>query len=180
MILVNPSFPSFSHTYALLFTDHPPPPSFLALHTSPLFPLHLSSPASMLAHVCANVTSIFHRQPLPVSRSSLLQNNSRTRRLLWQKRRGRTNCLQWKKKTSRYLLLLLHMRPRAHAGRQAMCTYAHNNEHVAKCVLLLIPTLQKCCSGSFPTKLDSVMWRKRCEKLVVGIKAAKVEMPKLW
>lgn len=42
---------------------------------------------SVLTHVCANVTSIFHRQPLPVSKSALLlQNICRTNRPLWRGR----------------------------------------------------------------------------------------------
>lgn len=66
MILVSPSF--HFHPIHTLFSDHPPPPGLPCIAYFTSCSLHLSS-ASMLAHVCANVTSIFHWQPLLVSRS---------------------------------------------------------------------------------------------------------------
>lgn len=124
MILVSPSFPFFplypSHTHThTLFTDHPPPPWLPCIAYLTSLPLHLPS-ASVLAHVCANVTSIFHRQPLPVSRSLPSKIPA-----------GLASCCgqaEWPgQSTDGYLVLQIlhiHMQTRhAHAQRKAMCTY---------------------------------------------------------
>lgn len=104
--LLAPPFPSLSlpltHTYT--YSIHWPPSTpwlpCIAYLTS--LSLYLSS-ASMLTHVCANVTSIFHWQPLPVFRSPLLfLNICRTHQLLWCSRVARR-----KNDKLRYLLQML-------------------------------------------------------------------------
>ena len=78
-LLAPPHVHRHTHTHTHTHSIHWPPPRLprVAYLTSP--PLHLSSLQSMLAHVCANVTSIFHRQPLPVSRPPPSKNICRTR-----------------------------------------------------------------------------------------------------